>query len=143
MAEQGSSSGTIYAREGLIDPDLVAEVSGERVVREAAASIAVARPGVTVYGCTTGSYMKGLAGVSHVADQLSEGLREPRCRAPAVQDLAGAGETRHRIRRAKAASSPYPTIHLFSPVRQGMSVTGKPRQAFSLCITCDTVRVDG
>ena len=50
------------AREGPIDTDLVAEVSEERVVRDAAASIAVARPAATVYGCTTGSYMKGMAG---------------------------------------------------------------------------------
>ena len=59
------------AREGLIDVDLVAEVSGERVVREAAASIAVARPAVTVYGCTTGSYMNGLAGELSLRETVS------------------------------------------------------------------------
>lgn len=59
------------AREGLIDADLVAQVSGERVVREAAASIAVARPAVTVYGCTTGSYMKGVAGELSLRETIS------------------------------------------------------------------------
>ena len=60
------------ARDGLIDADLVAEVSGEEVVREAAASIAVARPAVTVYGCTTGSYMKGMAGEISLTDTISK-----------------------------------------------------------------------
>ena len=59
------------AREGLIDADLVAGVSGERVVRESAASIAAARPAVTVYGCTTGSYMKGMAGELSIRETIS------------------------------------------------------------------------
>ena len=60
------------AREGPIDAELVAEVSGERVVREAAASIAVARPEVTVYGCTTGSYMMGVAGELSLRETISK-----------------------------------------------------------------------
>ncbi|MDE0169444.1 MAG: decarboxylase [bacterium] len=59
------------AREGLIDADLVAEVSGQAVVREAAAAIAAARPAVTVYGCTTGSYMGGLEGERAIRQTIS------------------------------------------------------------------------
>ena len=46
-------------------------MSGEVVVREAAASVAVARPSVTVYGCTTGSYMKGAAGELSIRETIS------------------------------------------------------------------------
>ena len=60
------------ARQGPIDSDLVAEVSGEKVVREAAAAIAVARPAVTVYGCTTGSYMRGVGGELSLKETISE-----------------------------------------------------------------------
>ena len=60
------------AREGLIDTDLVAEVSGEGIVRDAAASIAAARPSVTVYGCTTGSYMKGMEGERSLRETISK-----------------------------------------------------------------------
>ncbi len=59
------------AREGLIDADLVEEVSGERVVREAAAAVAAARPEVTVYGCTTGSYMRGVEGERSLRETIS------------------------------------------------------------------------
>ena len=60
------------AWEGLIDADLVAQVSDEVVVREAAASIAVARPSVTVYGCTTGSYMRGMEGELSLRETISK-----------------------------------------------------------------------
>lgn len=59
------------AREGLIDADLVAEVSGQRVVRDTAAAVAAARPAVTVYGCTTGSYMGGLGGERVIRETIS------------------------------------------------------------------------
>ena len=49
------------AHAGPIDADLVAAVSGEGTVREAAGALAAARPAVTVYACTTGSYMGGAA----------------------------------------------------------------------------------
>ena len=60
------------SREGLIDADLVAAVSEESVVREAAAAIAAARPAVTVYACTTGSYMKGAAGERSLRETIEE-----------------------------------------------------------------------
>ena len=60
------------AREGLIDADLVAAVSEEGVVREAALAIAAARPSVTVYACTTGSYMRGTAGERSLRETIEE-----------------------------------------------------------------------
>ena len=58
------------AREGPIDADLAAAVSEEGAVGEAAAALAAARPAVTVYACTTGSYMRGAAGERSLRDTI-------------------------------------------------------------------------
>ena len=68
----GSMSLVPPSRKGPIDADLVAAVSEEGVVREGAAAIATARPAVTVYACTTGSYMKGMAGERSLREAIED-----------------------------------------------------------------------